>query len=593
MLTFLRAAFVLSLLAGQALSASNAGSPDCPCVPPDFESSTYWRAGELWVPLPSAGLSPYNGSDFGSHCKAWEEGIDPACQEAPIPAECARSYCYVRSANCNVASYPSTYFPAMGLQYSYLTCGDSAGQDEFNQQVADQLEGLTIRFAYPAPSRPWHYIQDDHWTGSVASFFQELESTAGFRGVQQDVSNASLSLYGSPWDACVHDVRMGVLDFCVSVVMETDTRRQMASFSSPIMAGSMRLLAKKDVSDNRWDPANGYESVWFSFLKPFSVNLWILTLLMILLAGAIFRVVEDRMTKLCTCQVLHLGGDSANGMYEGFTAFFAGGDIGHGHATTKAGKTIRMAYAVFAMIMVATYTANLAQLLVVDAQTNSGIQSIDSCDPPTDLCQKVCVLVQQLSLVRAQHPTLVVQQVTNSVDLLRGVANGDCDAAIVPEHDAMARQDWQEEMCNSGLQLVGGAIFTVYVGLAARGDLVNALSFHTLTLVYQGKFAEYYDTFRYKLIDTCLDQERSEEDDSELKVEDMAGFMLIFAIVTVVSLLVHCCRAAFRSGKGSTSNEAATESNGTAVTTLNDPEVSAEHNPQVPVAAKSPPMTTV
>ena len=197
----------------------------------------------------------YDAADtFGSYCASWDGDLPGLCDS---PADCQHFYCYVDTSNCSTASYPSSYFQGMDLQYSYLTCGDQDSQDDVLKEIRTQLTGQTLRFAYPASSRPWHYQQDDGWTGSVASFFQQLKQTAGFQTLQKSVSEASLSLYASPWDACVHDVRMQLIDVCVSVVMETDTRRQMATFTSPILAGSMKLMVHKEVTDNRWDPALG------------------------------------------------------------------------------------------------------------------------------------------------------------------------------------------------------------------------------------------------------------------------------------------------------------------------------------------------
>ena len=219
-------------------------------------------------------------------------------------------------------------------------------------------------------------------------------------------------------------------------------------------------------------------------------------------------------------------------------AFFAGGDLGGAKVDdtkTRAGSAIRVGFAVFTMVMVATYTANLAQLLVVNAQQTTGITSVKDCDPPSAICQKVCVLQIQLSLVGAQHPTMDVVTFPNSGDLFAGLSNGDCQAAIVPEHDVLARSDFQESMCANGFHLVGDAIFTVYVGFAVRPDLVNALSYYTLTMVYQGIFASTYEQFRYKKIDTCLD-EVSEVEEGQLTALDMAGVCLLFTVFLLIAV---------------------------------------------------------
>lgn len=471
------------------------GLPGCPCRPADFLSSTYWSSLQVLKIPTSKGLLSFNDTEiFGSYCATWDARLPGLCNS---PDECQQSYCYVDSANCSTANYPSSYFPGMNLQYSYLTCGDQASQEDFLKHIRTQLTGQTFRFAFPADSRPWHYQQDDTWTGSVASFYKQLQQTAGFQSVQHSVSEASLGLYRSPWDACVHDVQMQLIDFCISVVMETDSRRQMATFTSPILAGNMRLAVRRELADNRWDPSLGYESIWFSFLKPFSPMLWLLVALLVFTAGLFFYFVEEEDGSGCSLATLTLRrafrGVSAicEGLQYGTLAFFAGGDLGGAKiddTRTRAGSAIRVGFAIFSMIMVATYTANLAQLLVVNAQTSTGIQGVKDCDPPSAICKKVCIIQQQLNLVRAQHPTMEVVTYPNAGDLLTGLKTGECQAAVVPEHDVRARADFQETMCENNFHLVGDPVFTVYVGFAVRADLVNALSHPALNLMCPTEF---------------------------------------------------------------------------------------------------------
>mmetsp|Transcript_73096 Transcript_73096/g.136618 ORF Transcript_73096/g.136618 Transcript_73096/m.136618 type:complete len:583 (-) Transcript_73096:11-1759(-) len=538
------------ILALPCLATSTATTlPDCPCIAPTFNTSTYWRGGsELLIPT-SSGLYVYPGSEvYGSYCDTWTSRITGFCQgdDTDEANGCEDVYCYVDPSNCSTASYPSTYFRGMDIQYSYLTCGDQSSQDDFVAAIRNQLDGATVRFAYPAESRPWHYLQDGRWSGSVATFFQDLEVLSKFRAQEHSVSDASLNLFPSPWDACVHDVRMDLIDVCVSVVMETDTRREMAAFTSPIKAGSMKLMVPKETKDDRWDPSLGYDSAWFSFLKPFGPMLWLLLLALVFFAGGAYHWTDEGADKSWGLCFKHT---FTSACHRGTVAFFAGGDLGD--SRTKAGACIRVGFTIFAMIMIASYTANLAQLLVVDAENAAGIQSIADCDPPSDLCGKVCVLTQQLNLVRAQHPTMEVVTTPSSLGLIEMLAAGECDASIAPEHDALARADFQAIMCENRLHFVGDAIFQVYVGFAARGDLVNALSYYTLQMVYQGEFERRYEQFRFKQIDTCLDGESTgDEEEGTLTATDMAGVCILFAAFIVLSIVAHSIDICRKRAKG-------------------------------------------
>lgn len=53
----------------------------------------------------------------------------------------------------------------------------------------------------------------------------------------------------------------------------------------------MKLMVRKEVADNRWDPSLGYES--FSFLQPFLPTLWLLMAGLVLIAEILFHFVEE------------------------------------------------------------------------------------------------------------------------------------------------------------------------------------------------------------------------------------------------------------------------------------------------------------
>lgn len=105
--------------------------------------------------------------------------------------------------------------------------------------------------------------------------------------------------------------------------------------------------------------------------------------------------------------------------------------------------------------MVATYTANLAQLLVVDAQSTTGRTGVKDCDPPSDKCQKVRIVQQQLNLVKVTF-----------AGISWGAWGAWREVNVKQWWFRRARSDFQKAMCANGFHLVGDAMFTVYVGFA-------------------------------------------------------------------------------------------------------------------------------
>lgn len=547
---------IVAILPG--VSASMAGRTDCPCIDPALTSSPYFFESKLVIPSPTAGLLTYNGTqEFGSFCGTWSADIGDTC------SLCATSYCYVDPQNCAVANYPTDYFPTLHLSYSYLTCGDNQAQDQLDQVSATLLKGMTLKYAYPKSSSPWHFTTaNGAWSGSVARFFHDLEREAGFIGIRHQVSNTSLSMFQSPWDACVHDVRMGVIDVCVSVVQETDSRRRMSAYATPIMAGAMRLMVPLvDGSASKWNPLEGYDSVWFAWLRPFSTGLWLLTVLAVIAGGMVLSAMEtptrsttdgDAATPPATATATTTSSSSQqertstlkkgatavafnfrDGSYNGLVGFVTGGDLGEA-STTHAGL-VRVGFGMLALILISSYTANLASLLVLSGQTHAGIQSVADCDPPSAKCSTVCVEQNTFPLVAAQHPNMEMVEKVGSWGTMLGLVNGDCDAAVVPEHDVNARRDYQEAMIDGNFIMVGEPIFQVYVGFPARNHLVNALSYHSLNLVYAGSFIQYYEQYRSKKIDAHAKSQGSPDNNYSLTPTDMVGIFTLYCLFFIAA----------------------------------------------------------
>lgn len=103
----------------------NYGNPNCQCIGfSGVQGNRLVRLGGKFVEFPG---------DLGSSCKAWDDGMHPACQAGTKPGKgkdwCAKSWCFVDPRKCNIQELPemSTYMPTaryqkMPLFVSYSTC---------------------------------------------------------------------------------------------------------------------------------------------------------------------------------------------------------------------------------------------------------------------------------------------------------------------------------------------------------------------------------------------------------------------------------------------------------------------------------------
>jgi hypothetical protein len=109
----------------------------------------------------------------------------------------------------------------------------------------------------------------------------------------------------------------------------------------------------------------------FSFLSPFSTGLWGAIILEILIAGAIFYWMEGPSVQLVENEELELSkgyiAGLVDGIYFSFTVFTG---VAHINPKTPGGKLVLLAQGWFVVIIISSYTANLASAL-----TNSDYKS--------------------------------------------------------------------------------------------------------------------------------------------------------------------------------------------------------------------------
>ena len=474
-------------------------------MPMPAGTSSYLRDDNQTINVPTPlGIYQYERS-YGSSCAAWDLGLVPYCHGAPPqPASCNHHFCYVDADHCTGTSrYESTFFS--GAHYSYGTCG-AGFQDslDWSKLVTETtLRNRTLRFAYPAEMNPWHWraYQPDtgrwEWDGMMHRFFVRIAIQAGFSIVERNLSSYSLASFSSRWDACTHDVMMGLIDICPTGAQQTPNRMQMAQFTSAIMASNMRLMVRSNPQTLSWDIRDGKDSAWLSFAKPFTYGLWtaiigltVFTgLALAFLEGAgvasgagtvevpapgpssdgtpIRPILEKRLsrnklvagaTAVAQSQTLkdlmqfklhrvasravegirQLGPRLTNfidkaampSIYLAAYGLFVT-DVPH-RATSIASKAIRLGYAFVIVIVMSSYTANLASTLLQSSVRHRGIQSILDCYSTSRtsaaVCTKVCIAQQYVQAMRENHPSVDTEIFPSSTATFTGLANGNCDA---------------------------------------------------------------------------------------------------------------------------------------------------------------------
>ena len=153
------------------------------------------------------------------------------------------------------------------------------------------------------------------------------------------------------------------LDMFIGDTTVTSTRRNLVAFSVAIFDNALQLLVRKPTID---------QVDLFSFLKPFSFRLWMIIVTTMTFTSLLIFIVERHDNgALRDRSILSIGAMSfwySFGNIMGYGADF--------HAATISGRIITIALYILSLVLVASYTANLASNLTI-SKTKYIINSID------------------------------------------------------------------------------------------------------------------------------------------------------------------------------------------------------------------------
>ncbi|XP_065058680.1 glutamate receptor ionotropic, NMDA 1-like [Rhopilema esculentum] len=160
------------------------------------------------------------------------------------------------------------------------------------------------------------------------------------------------------WNGAVGEVVDGKADLIVASLTINNERAQYIEFSKPFKYQGIAILVKK----------NPTGSTLVSFLRPFKTELWLLVLLSVHVVAIILYILDRlspfglfKRTKTSDEQAL----DLPSAMWFSWGVLLNSG-IGEVTPRSFSARVLGMVWAAFSMIIVASYTANLAAFLVLD-----------------------------------------------------------------------------------------------------------------------------------------------------------------------------------------------------------------------------------
>ncbi|XP_046844011.1 glutamate receptor ionotropic, NMDA 1-like [Xenia sp. Carnegie-2017] len=161
------------------------------------------------------------------------------------------------------------------------------------------------------------------------------------------------------WNGMVEEILEDQADMIVASLTINNERAKVIDFTKPFKYEGKTILVKK----------NEKSSSLGSFLRPFRIELWLLVLLSVHVV-AVFLYLLDRFSpfgrfQMAKCDREDTPLNLTSAMWFAWGVLLNSG-IGEGTPRSLSARVLGMAWAGFAMIIVASYTANLAAFLVLD-----------------------------------------------------------------------------------------------------------------------------------------------------------------------------------------------------------------------------------
>ncbi|CAF4296832.1 unnamed protein product [Rotaria sp. Silwood2] len=353
--------------------------------------------------------------------------------------------------------------------------------------------------------------------GYIPDLIDLLQTRMGF------TPQIILASSNQTYDGLIDSVANGLYDLVIGDVTVTAKRRKIVSFSNSIFDNSLRIIVRK-TSPVSVDLA--------SYLKPFSLRLWIVLLLSVIYASVLVYLLERQDNE--SLQDRSIISSLAMSIW-----YSIGNVMGYGadmQPSTAAGRLLTVGLYVLSVVLVATYTANLAANLTVSKSTNI-ISGIDDIKNGKLLFSRIGVRIgtagedyylQEISRQERNFHPLASRQ-----ELYDSLLNGVIDASFMDI--GVAEYITNNVYCN--LTLVGADFDKSIFGIVFRKNWLyeQDLDVNILSLRESGVL----DELKMKWFQTnnCPDSSNASTVTS-MSIEAMAGLFVTFAVISILSLLL-------------------------------------------------------
>jgi ABC-type amino acid transport substrate-binding protein len=357
--------------------------------------------------------------------------------------------------------------------------------------------------------------QELRFTGFMPDLINLLQTKIGF------IPNIELAPLNLSYNGLVQSVADGVFDIVVSDVTVTSARIKRADFSSSIYENAYSIVMRKNtkVTFNM-----------LSFLKPFSLNLWLLIFVSIIVSGIVFCLLEREKNEA-------LQGKPIGYVFEMSLWYSFCNMVAHEsgfEARTGAGHLLSVGIYILSLVLVASYTANLAVDLTL-AKPDYIISGFDDIKNGKLPFNRIGILagssIEAYYLAEISDGRQNFYPIRSQNEGYTLLLNGTIDASFVDS--ATAQYVTNNIYCN--LTTVGNSFWegTLAIVMPKQWVYEEELDVNVLALGESGDL----DNLILKWISTS-NCPALPETSTPIEIESMGGLFLFAAVICGLSLLL-------------------------------------------------------
>eukprot|EP00403_Amphidinium_massartii_P026122 CAMPEP_0178405998 /NCGR_PEP_ID=MMETSP0689_2-20121128/18687_1 /TAXON_ID=160604 /ORGANISM="Amphidinium massartii, Strain CS-259" /LENGTH=551 /DNA_ID=CAMNT_0020027029 /DNA_START=171 /DNA_END=1822 /DNA_ORIENTATION=- len=514
--------------------------------------STLCRCAADSTQFPNTSAAYTIPSSYGIGCKAHDEVSSPVerCLSDAPPEFCALEWCYLAANTpCELSNDISwsSLFP--GMRYSYETCGAFNAFRTYD--LESRLRGSTLKVVYLTNSGGWkgadcteeicygpvvRYLStifrqyqvnlevlatfgsgDDYYVNLDNPPFSEEVMAAIAKERPGDIERGKVSGF----NACVIATGLGYVDLCIATFLINTGRQQLTNMihliSEPIVLVTAAKIEDPSFSDKLQ-----------AAFKPFTNELWLCVIGCIILLSVAMVLQEHGKDDLkdVPCWKMPL-----LGIFKGFESLFGGASTFHAH--TCGGRITQLGLGFFILLIIASYTANLASLLVVSAGVSTEIASMsDAVKQGAKVCGDSNMLSKLQSMFPEAHRAGTFVSVANRSAALIEIGTS-CDAAAVRLQD-LQNQHSTGKFCN--IIRVGDPLLYLGDGVPASARIYRSLQWAFTDSSNGGIDKELEVAVP---ADACGDADESgQEEEQSLTVDNMYGAFLVALLAAILGFVV-------------------------------------------------------